>query len=113
MQEKVFFVCVYEIKSVLLQVISCIMAECDNKEVSGACHGCALSDRCKIVEDDRYSRRQRWKALLLAYILPFVLLAGVIVLADWLTDNEYVIGGASLATVGLYFLVLFAVKPKV
>ncbi len=67
----------------------------------------------KVVEDDRYTRAQRWKALLLAYILPFVLLAGVIVLADWLTDNEYIIGGAALATVAVYYLVLFAVKPKV
>ncbi|MCR5504713.1 MAG: SoxR reducing system RseC family protein [Elusimicrobiaceae bacterium] len=65
------------------------------------------------MEDDRYTRAQRWKALLLAYILPFVLLAGVIVLADWLTDNEYIIGGAALATVAVYYLVLFAVKPKV
>ena len=89
------------------------MAECEQKSVSSACRGCALSERCKVVEDDRYSRAQRWKALLLAYILPFVLLAGVIVVTDWLTDNEYIIGGAALATVAIYYLVLFAVKPKV
>ena len=89
------------------------MAECEQKSVSSACRGCALSGHCKVVEDDRYTRRQRWKALLLAYILPFVLLAGVIVVADWLTDNEYIIGGAALATVAVYYLVLFAVKPKV
>ena len=40
-------------------------------------------------------------------------LAGVIVLTDWLTDNEYIIGGAALGTVAVYYLVLFAVKPKV
>ena len=89
------------------------MAECEQKSVSSACRGCALSDHCKVVEDDRYTRAQRWKALSLAYILPFVLLAGVIVLADWLTDNEYIIGGAALGTVAVYYLVLFAVKPKV
>lgn len=89
------------------------MAECEQKTVTSACHGCALSNRCKVVEDDRYSRRQRWKALFLAYILPFVLLAGVIVTADWLTDNEYIIGGVALGTVALYYLVLFAIKPKV
>ena len=89
------------------------MAKCEQKEVSSACRGCALSEHCKVVEDDRYSRGQRWKAITLAYILPFVLLAGVIVVADCLTDNEYIIGGAALATVAIYYLVLFALKPKV
>ena len=89
------------------------MANCEQKEVSSACRGCALSDHCKVVEDDRYTRRQRWKALLLAYILPFALMACVIVVADRLTDNEYVIGGAALATVAVYYIVLFAIKPKV
>ena len=90
-----------------------IMVECEQKAVSSACRGCALSDHCQVVEDDRFTRRQRWKALLIAYILPFILLAGVIVLTDWLTDNEYIIGGAALGVVALYYLVLFAVKPKV
>lgn len=105
--------CVCAKNVVLLRVNLCRMAECEQKSVSSACRGCALSDHCKVVEDDRYSRAQRWKALLLAYILPFVLLAGVIVLADWLTDNEYIIGGAALGTVAVYYLVLFAIKPKV
>ena len=112
-QKKVFFVCVYAKIVVLLRANLCRMAECEQKSVSSACRGCALSDRCKVVEDDRYSRAQRWKALLLAYILPFVLLAGVIVLTDWLTDNEYIIGGAALATVAIYYLIFFIQKPKI
>lgn len=112
-QKKVFYACVCAKNVVLLRANLCRMTECEQKSVSSACRGCALSDHCKVVEDDRYTRAQRWKALLLAYILPFVLLAGVIVLADWLTDNEYIIGGAALATVAVYYLVLFAVKPKV
>lgn len=111
--KNVQFICRCGKKSVLLRVIFVIMAECEQKAVSSACRGCALSDHCQVVEDDRFTRRQRWKALLIAYILPFILLAGVIVLTDWLTDNEYIIGGAALGVVALYYLVLFAVKPKV
>ena len=96
-----------------MQVVFVNMADCEQKEVTSACGGCVLRDRCKVVEDDRYTRRQRWKALLLAYILPFVLLAMVIAVTDWLTDNEYVIGGSALGVVAVYYLVLFMVKPKV
>ncbi len=96
-----------------MRVILLKMANCEQKSVTSACGGCALSDHCKVVEDDRFTRSQRWKALLLAYILPFVLMAAVIVSADWLTNNEYIIGGAALGTVAIYYLVLFALKPRV
>ena len=65
------------------------------------------------MDDSRYSRAQRWKAVVIAYIVPFVLLAGVIVGADWLTDDEYVIGGAALGTLVVYYLILFFIKPKI
>ncbi len=106
-------ICVCEIFVVFLQVDLCNMADCEQKSVSSACRGCALSDHCKVVEDDRYSRAQRWKAITLAYILPFVLLAVAIVVTDMLTDNEYIIGGVALGTVAVYYLVLFGIKPKV
>lgn len=88
------------------------MSECENESIR-ACGGCALKSHCRIVEDDRFTRRQRWKALGLGYLVPFVLLAGVIVVADWLTDNEYIIGGAALVTVAVYYLILFFQKPKI
>ncbi len=89
------------------------MSECENKPTN-SCGGCALKSHCSIVEEDnRFTRRQRWKALALGYILPFVLLAGVIVIADTLSDNEYLIGGLALATVGIYYTTLFFIKPKV
>ena len=121
--KNVQFICRCGKKSVLLRVIFVIMVECEQKAVSSACRGCALSDHCQVVEDDRFTRRQRWPTdnltspimSILAAIRakPFILLAGVIVLTDWLTDNEYIIGGAALGVVALYYLVLFAVKPKV
>ena len=88
------------------------MSECENESMH-ACSGCALKSHCTIMDDGRYSRRQRWKALLIAYIIPFILLAGVIAGADALTDNEYIIGGAALAVVAIYYLILFFRKPEV
>ena len=89
------------------------MSECENKP-TGACSGCALKSHCSIVEEDnRFTRQQRWKALALGYILPFVLLAGVIAVADAFSDNEYLIGGLALATVAVYYLIMFFIKPKV
>ena len=88
------------------------MSDC--KEVqTGSCGGCALRDHCKLPENDNYTRAQRWKALALGYIVPFVLLAGTIAVTDALSDNEYLIGGVALATVAVYYLVLFGIKPKV
>lgn len=78
-----------------------------------ACGGCIMRERCTVQDETKYSCRQRWKALFLAYILPFVLLAGAIVLTDALTDNEYIIGGIALGVVALYYLILFINKPKV
>ena len=96
-----------------MRVILCqVMSDCENKP-SGACGGCALKSHCTIVEDDRFTRRQRWKALSLGYIVPFVLLAAVIAVTDLLTDNEYLIGGLALATIAVYYLTLFFIKPKI
>ena len=88
------------------------MSDCEKEQI-GSCGACALRNQCKLPENDNYSRAQRWKALTLAYILPFVLLAGVIAVTDALSDNEYLIGGLALATVAIYYLVLFWTKPKV
>lgn len=82
---------------------------CEQENIG--CAACAFKERCT-VDDGKYSRAQRWKAVAIAYILPFVLLAGVIVLADALTDDEFIIGGVSLATIAVYYLVLFFIKPK-
>jgi len=87
-----------------------IIDNCEQENVG--CAACAFKERCA-VDDGKYSRAQRWKAVAIAYILPFVLLAGVIVLADALTDDEYIIGGVALGTIVIYYLVLFWIKPKI
>jgi len=78
-----------------------------------ACVACALKDRCVQTVEDCFTRRQRWKALLLGYILPFVILAGGIVVMSGLEMDEMVIGGVALGFVAVYYFVLWLCKPKV
>jgi len=88
------------------------MAENENK-VEEACVACALKDKCLQTAEDCFSRRQRWKALLLGYILPFVVLAGSIVVMSILKMDELVIGGIALGIVAVYYFVLWLCKPKI
>jgi len=78
-----------------------------------ACVSCALKERCVQTVEDCFTRRQRWKALLLGYILPFVVLAGGIVVMSALHWDEMLIGGVALGVVAVYYLVLWLCKPKV
>jgi len=78
-----------------------------------ACVACALKERCMQTEEGCFTRRQRWKALLLGYILPFVVLAGGIVVMSIMQMDEMVAGGIALAIVAVYYFVLWLCKPKV
>lgn len=77
------------------------------------CSGCFFKDRCTIEAEDCFTRKQRWRAVMLAYILPFVVLAGVIIVISRLTENEYIIGGSALATVAIYYLIMYLIQPKI
>jgi len=88
------------------------MAEND-KKVEEACVACALKDKCLQAAEDCFSRCQRWKALLLGYILPFVVLAGSIVVMSIVNMDELVLGGIALGIVAVYYFVLWLCKPKI
>jgi len=88
------------------------MAE-NEKKAEEACMACALKDKCLQTAEDCFTRRQRWKALLLGYILPFVVLAGSIVTMSIFNMDEMVMGGIALAIVAVYYLVLWICKPKI
>ncbi len=92
------------------------MAECEQQhhhQSSQACIGCALKDRCLTNEDTGISRGQRWKAIVIAYLIPFVILVSVLVVVSQVMHNEYAAGGLGLGAVGVYYLVLFFKKPKI
>ena len=57
--------------------------------------------------------RLAWKAVLLAYILPFAVMMAVIALLDFVTDwNEAVIGTLSLCAIALYYIGLGVFKHR-
>ena len=54
-----------------------------------------------------------WKAVLLAYILPFVVMMAVIAVLDFTTNwDEAVVGTLSLCSIALYYLVLSQFKHR-
>lgn len=56
-------------------------------------------------------QRSGWKAVLLAYILPFVvLISAVFLFSRWL--DEAVAGTIALCTIGLYYIVLSFFKGR-
>ena len=57
--------------------------------------------------------RLAWRAVLLAYILPFVVMMAVIAILDYATDwSEAITGTLSLCAIALYYLILSAFKHK-
>ena len=54
-----------------------------------------------------------WKAILLAYILPFVVMMAVIAVLDYATDwSEAIIGTLSLCAIALYYIGLSVFKYR-
>lgn len=57
--------------------------------------------------------RLAWKAVLLAYILPFIVMLGIIAILDFITDwSEAVIGTLSLCGIALYYIGLSVFKHR-
>ena len=57
--------------------------------------------------------RLAWKAILLAYILPFVVMMAVIAVLDYATDwSEAIIGTLSLCAIALYYIGLSVFKHR-
>ena len=52
------------------------------------------------------SRRMAWKAVVLAYVLPFVILIGVAVILSFFVESEAVIGLTAIAALVPYFVIL-------
>ena len=57
--------------------------------------------------------RLAWKAVLLAYILPFIVMLGIIVVLDYTTGwSEAVVGTLSLCGIALYYIGLSVFKHR-
>jgi len=57
--------------------------------------------------------RLAWKAVLLAYIMPFFVMIGIIIFLDFSTDwSEAVVGTLSLCGIALYYIGLSVFKHR-
>ena len=69
----------------------------------------------KVGDEVEVTVRERlaWRAVLLAYILPFFVMMGVIAILDFATDwSEAVVGTLSLCAIALYYIGLGAFKHR-
>ena len=96
------------------------------------CEGCSVKANCsvsggkvknieaKMVEDLQIgdnvevviTQGLAWKALLLAYILPFLVLILVVVSLDFLVSNETIVGLVGICAIAFYFIILHFFKDK-
>lgn len=88
----------------------CMSSESQQKQLDAL-----ISEPMKAGDRVEVEVRERlaWKAVLLAYILPFVVMLGVIVLLDYTTEwSEAVVGTLSLCAIALYYIGLSVFKHR-
>lgn len=88
----------------------CMSAESQEKEMDvEMLESMKIGDRVEVEVRERLA----WKAVLLAYILPFFVMLGVIVLLDFMTDwSEAVVGTLSLCGIAVYYIGLNLFRNK-
>ena len=98
----------------------CASAESKEKEILAIGDGLlAIGDEAEVM----VQQKMGWKAVLLAYILPFVVMMAVIVLGNQAIrllgaeamgkNGEAIIGTAALCAMGVYYIVLGFFKDKI
>ena len=76
---------------------------------------CMMLEPLQVCDHVEVEVRERlaWRAILLAYILPFVVMIAVIAILDFATDwSEAVVGTLSLCGIALYYLILSGFKHR-
>ena len=99
----------------------CASAESKEKEILATGDGLlAIGDEAEVV----VQQKMGWKAVLLAYMLPFVVMMSVVAIGNWLLaigdgplamgkNGEAIIGTAALCAMGVYYIVLGFFKDKI
>jgi sigma-E factor negative regulatory protein RseC len=89
----------------------CASAESKEKEILAmAYEELALGDEVVVMVQEKLG----WKAVLLAYILPFIVMLAVIAIGNGILGiKEEVIGTASLCAMGLYYIMLGFFKNRI
>ncbi|MBQ5388127.1 MAG: SoxR reducing system RseC family protein [Paludibacteraceae bacterium] len=89
----------------------CASAESKEKEIEAIGDGLlAVGDTAEVLVQQKLG----WKAVLLAYILPFVVMLGVVVIGNGLqVIGEEIVGTIALCAMGVYYIVLGFFKDKI
>ena len=99
----------------------CASAESKEKEILAIGDGLlAVGDEAEVVVQQKIG----WKAVLLAYMLPFVVMMSVVAIGNWLLaigdgplamgkNGEAIIGTVALCAMGVYYIVLGFFKDKI
>ena len=88
----------------------CMSSESQSKEMDAI-----MLEPMKIGDKVEVEVRERlaWKAVLLAYILPFIVMLAIIAILDFATDwSEAVVGTLSLCGIALYYIGLSVFKNR-
>ena len=88
----------------------CMSTESQQKEMDVVClEPMKVGDRVEVEVRERLA----WRAVLLAYIMPFVVMMAVIVGLNYLTNwSEAVVGTLSLCGIALYYIGLSVFKHR-
>lgn len=88
----------------------CMSSESRQKEMDAVMlEPLRVGDRVEVEVRERLA----WKAVLLAYIMPFVVMMAVIVILDFVTEwSEAIVGTLSLCAIALYYIVLSMFRHK-
>lgn len=88
----------------------CMSAESQQKEMDVVMVGpLEVGDKVEVTVRERLA----WKAVMLAYILPFIVMIGVIIVLDFATEwSEAVVGTLSLCAIALYYIGLSFFKNR-
>ena len=94
----------------------CASAESKEKELTAfTVHNCSGSE-VKVGDEVVVMVQQKmgWKAVLLAYVLPFAVMMSVVAVGNGLLGvRDEVIGTAALCAMGVYYIVLGFFKDKI
>ena len=88
----------------------CMSSESQSKEMDAI-----MLEPMKIGDKVEVEVRERlaWKAVLLAYILPFIVMLAIIAILDFATDwSEAIVGTLSLCGIALYYIGLSVFRNR-
>ena len=87
----------------------CMSAESQEKRIDATMtEPLNPGDRVEVMVTEKLA----WKAVLLAYILPFIVMIAVVGLLEIWIHNEAVVGSIALCAIALYYIVLYFFRDR-